>query len=86
MAELFIDLDQRNDLRLYAYQRMGDNVSCVLQGVSPALKGNFQVVLDSNLTQQQTVILARGVEYEIVLELRPRRLSPTEKAKLSGRT
>lgn len=77
-----LDLDQRFDHRIYTYDRMSGHKCLVLHGVSAELKGIYQITLDSQLTRNQTVVVARGEDYEIVIELRPRKLSEAEKVKL----
>lgn len=80
--EPIIDLDQRYSPSIYTYDRAAGYKALVLQGLSPQLKGQFQIMLDSAASKHQTVVLAQGVEWEIVLELRPRRLTQIERIKL----
>lgn len=54
----------------------------MLTGISPRIKGQYQVMLDSMATRNQTVVVAQGVEWEIVIELRPRKLTEIERIKL----
>jgi hypothetical protein len=77
-----LDLDSRYDHRLYTYDRINGYKCLVFQGVSPELKGNYQVALDSSLSRQQTIVLVQGDEWEIVLELRPRQFTPIERLRM----
>lgn len=47
------------------------------------LPSSLQKSLDSMATKKQTVFVEQGIEWEIVIELRPRRLTQLERVKLS---
>ena len=79
---MVLDLDQKFDHRIYSYERANGNKCVVLQGISAVLCGNYQVTIDSQLNRNQTVVIARGEDYEIVIELRPRRLTEAERCKI----
>lgn len=74
----YIDLDSRFDHKIFSYDRPNGNKTVILQGVLPAIKGNYQITIDSLLSRNQTVVLAQGDDFEIVLELRPRKFSQKE--------
>jgi hypothetical protein len=73
--EPLVNLDQR-------YDRGNGHKAIIVQGISPVLKGQFSITIDSMASKHQTVILEQGTEWEIVLELRPRRLTQIERVKL----
>lgn len=79
---IILDLDRRYDHRIYTYDRIKGNKCLVLCGVSAEQQGNYQVTMDSTTTRNQTVVVARGDDYEIVIELRPRKLTEIERIKL----
>jgi hypothetical protein len=77
-----IDIDQRYNPTIYAYDRGDGHKAVILSGISPRLKGSVTITLDSMATRNQTVVIAQGVEWEIVIELRPRKLTEIERLKL----
>ena len=82
--EPVIDLDQRYQSIIYSYDRSDGHKIVVLAGISPRMKGQYQITLDSLATRNQTVVIAQGVEWEIVIELRQRKLTEIERTKLRG--
>lgn len=77
-----IDLDQRYNPVIFTYEKGDGHKQLMLQGLSPEYKGNYSISMDTRASRNQTIVLDQGVEWEIVLELRPRRLTEIEKAKL----
>jgi hypothetical protein len=77
-----IDLDQRCDCRIFAFPRPEGNTNFVLQGISLETKGSFQVTIDTFYTRNQTIVLQNGRDWELVIEVRPRKLSELEREKL----
>lgn len=78
-----IDLDSCFQGATISTYPIGTNdVTLSVNGISSELKGNFQYSLNTRSTRNQTVVLVQGVEWEIVIELRPRKLTETERIKL----
>jgi hypothetical protein len=82
MSEPIIDLDQRYNATIYSYDRGSGHKAVILHGISTQVKGKYSITLDSMATRNQTVVIAQGVEWEIVIELRPRKLTEIERIKL----
>jgi hypothetical protein len=82
-----IDLDSRfQGATIQTFQTDNDHVNLTVNGISPEYKENYQYSFNSRSTRHQTVVLAQGTEWEIVIELRPRRYSPAELQALAKRT
>lgn len=80
--EPLISLDQRYQPTIYSYDRGNGHKNVVLQGIAPQMKSSYSISVDSMASKYQTVVLEQGIEWEIVLELRPRRLTQLERTKL----